>query len=74
MKKSVHDCTFKEFYDWCNRRACDGRWSAVTAMVCIDIINEVQKIKPLFFRKRAREKYWKEHTHEWFIKDTEIEV
>ena len=43
-------------------------------MVCIEIINEVQSVKPLFFRKKAREKYWKEHTHDWFRDDVKIEV
>ena len=74
MKKVIHDCKFEEFFEWCNERACDGRWSAITAMLCIGIIDEVLSVKPLFFRKRAREKYWKENTHKWFIKDVEIEV
>lgn len=74
MKKSIHECTYEEFNEWCNRRACDGKWSAFVTMVCIEIINEVQSVKPLFFRKKAREKYWKEHTHDWFRDDVKIEV
>lgn len=26
MKKKIKDCTFKEFTEWANARACDGRW------------------------------------------------
>ena len=48
--------TFKKFVDWCNRRACDGRWSLGHVVACIDIIKDVRS-KPFW----KREKYWKEH-------------
>ena len=44
--------TYKEFVSWCNERACDGRWSAGTAMYCIDTI---YKIDALPFWKRKKE-------------------
>ena len=46
--------TFKEFTVWCNERACDGRWSMLTAMACIDLMAEIRKIP--FWK---RERFWK---------------
>ena len=46
--------TFKEFVEWCNKRACDGCWGMITAMSCIDLIKTVKKVP--FWK---REKYWK---------------
>lgn len=74
VKKRVGDCTFKEFIGWCNMRACDGAWSMDTAIICIKAVNEVYKVKPLFGRKKAREKKWKEIRAEYFNLDAEIEV
>jgi hypothetical protein len=45
--------TFKEFDEWCNERACDGCWGMVTALVCIDILENVKKVP--FWKRR---KYW----------------
>lgn len=47
--------TFKEFEAWCNRRACDGCWGMLDAMICIDILGKVRK---KWFWKR--EKLWQE--------------
>ena len=44
--------TFKEFNEWCNRRACDGCWDMSTAICCIEICG---KIKALPFWKRDKE-------------------
>lgn len=46
--------TFKEFETWCNKRACDGCWGMITAMVCIDLIGKMRKIA--FWN---RKKVWK---------------
>nr|DAQ02035.1 MAG TPA: hypothetical protein [Caudoviricetes sp.] len=35
--------SFKEFVRWCNERACDGCWGMLTAMACIDLIQQVRK-------------------------------
>lgn len=43
---------YKEFVRWCNERACDGCWSSNTAMICINIINNMKSIS---FWKRKRE-------------------
>ena len=51
---------FKKFKVWCNKRACDGCWGMMTAMFCIDILEEVKKI-PFWKRERIwKEKYEKE--------------
>ena len=46
---------YKEFVDWCNQRACDGCWSAGTAMYCIGICNIINS-----YRFWKRNKVWKE--------------
>lgn len=48
--------TFKEFRHWCNLRAADGCWSMGTAMFCIGLVSEINK---LWFWKRETE--WKKH-------------
>ena len=47
--------TFKTFKDWCNQRACDGCWGMLEAMVCIDLIETVNK-QPFW----KQEKFWKQ--------------
>ena len=44
--------TFKEFNEWCNHRACDGCWSANTAIYCITICREINAL-PFGERKKA---------------------
>lgn len=73
-KKCMADVTFEEFDDWCNRRACDGMWSMAVAMVCIEAVTEVLAVKPLFSRKKAREKKWQDIKQDYFNLDAEIEV
>ena len=46
---------YKEFTDWCNQRACDGCWGLQEAVICLDIIEKVQKTS-IFKRKNK----WKE--------------
>ena len=46
---------YKEFIDWCNQRACDGCWGLQEAVMCLDIIDKVQKTS-IFKRKNK----WKE--------------
>ena len=60
--------TYKEFKDWCNHRAMDGNWSLLTAMTCLNVIEEIDKIKVkgLFKKKKtleAREKEWKKRNY-----------
>ena len=43
---------FKQFCEWCNIRACDGCWSAKTAMFCIEIVKDITR-KPFWKREKA---------------------
>lgn len=74
MKKEMKDVTFDEFSEWANRRACDGQWSMLTAMVSSAAILEVMKVKPLFRRKKKREEAWEKVKAENFILDAEIDI
>ena len=55
---------YKEFVQWCNQRACDGCWGTEEAIVCIEVMGDIQK-EP-FWR---REKVWRKK-FEVFIVDT----
>ena len=57
--------TFKQFSHWCNKRASDGCWGILDALVCIDIYKEIKK--HLFWK---REKIWREKYHDQIM--TEI--
>lgn len=46
---------FKEFTDWCNRRACDGCWGMAEAICCCETAETVYK-----FPFWKREKMWRE--------------
>lgn len=72
--KKMKDVTFEEFSDWANMRACDGCWSMTMAMVSIDVISEVMKIKPFFYRKRKREEAWEKIKKETFNLEAEIDI
>ena len=74
MKKKMKDLTFEEFKKWCNMRACDGQWSVFAACFYIEAINQVLKVKPLFSRKKAREKEWERIKNEYFNLDAEYEL
>lgn len=74
MKKKMKDMTFEEFDKWCNMRACDGQWSMFSACLYIEAINQVLKVKPLFGRKKAREKEWECIKNEYFNLDAEYEL
>lgn len=74
MKKKMKDMTFEEFKKWCNMRACDGQWSMFAACIYIEAITQVLKVKPLFGRKKAREKEWERIKNEYFNLDAEYEL
>ena len=54
--------TYREFLEWCNKRACDGCWSLHTALFCMSVIREVKEQK--IWR---REKKWRELEKEYSI-------
>lgn len=33
---------YKEFKEYCNKRACDGQWTIEEAMQCMALINDVE--------------------------------
>ena len=74
MKKKMKDITFEEFNELCNMRACDGKWSMFMAVNCIEAIRQVRKVKPLFGRKKAREKEWIRIKNKHFNLDAEYEL
>lgn len=74
MKKKIKDVTFEEFDEWCNGRACDGQWSMFLALNCSEAIRRVLAVKPLFGRKKAREKEWERIKNEHFKLDAELEL
>ena len=47
--------TYKEFKDWCNDRACDGCWGVLTAMICVEIVHDMD-FTP-FWKRRKK---WRE--------------
>lgn len=47
--------TYREFQNWCNDRACDGRWGIQDAMMCIQVL-EIINTTPFW----KRNKVWKE--------------
>lgn len=65
MNNLLKKMTYKEFKDYCCQRACDGNWSLIESVNCINIIEEVDaiKIKMLGFTMKkktdkAREEKW----------------
>ena len=74
MKKKMKDLTFEEFGKWCNMRACNGQWSVFAACFYIEAIEQVLKVKPLFGRKKAREKEWERIKNEYFNLDAEYKL
>lgn len=65
---NLEEMTYQEFKNWCNDRACDGKWSMLEAMACLQVIREIDsiKIKGLFKKKqtlKARELEWKKRNY-----------
>lgn len=58
---------FKEFKDWCNHRACDGRWGMVDAISCMEIIGQVNS-QPFWKRERK----WQELNAEYEIENNTV--
>jgi hypothetical protein len=58
MDKPIEQMTYAEFKDWCNERACDGRWSLVTALACIEMMKKIDSVKGFFNRKKKQELAW----------------
>ena len=74
MKKKIKDVTFKEFDEWANMRACDGKWCWSAALVSAEAIGEVLKVNPFFGKAKKREEKWNEIKAKYFNLEGEIEI
>ncbi|HBX48435.1 MAG TPA: hypothetical protein DEF85_06050 [Clostridiaceae bacterium] len=68
MNINLEGMSYQEFEEYCNDRACDGQWSMLEAMACLDVIKEINsiKVKGLFKKKatlKARELEWKRRNY-----------
>ncbi len=66
MNVNLEEMSYQDFKKYCNDRACDGNWSMLETMACMDIIDKIDsiKVKGLFKRKKtlkARELAWKNY-------------
>lgn len=54
--------TYKEFRDWCNRRAADGCWGIGEVSICMAAIHEVESVHSWlpWKEKKLKEKKWQE--------------
>lgn len=58
--KIIEEMSYKEFSNWCEERACDGRWSMMDAIACSEMIREIEiVVKGKIFKNKARENEWK---------------
>ena len=65
MKEKFKDMSYEEFFNYCEERACDGRWGLEEAVLCLGIIRHMQQIRIYTFMfydakktKKAREDEW----------------
>ena len=50
--------TYKEFLDFCNQRAADGKWGIHQTLVCLKVIDFIEDTSRGFFKKKKKEKKW----------------
>lgn len=75
MKKKIKDLTFDEFAEWSNARACDGRWCFTDAVNACTICTTVyDKTRYCLFKRKKREKLFKELCEEYLNLEAEIEI
>ena len=65
MIKKYENMSYEEFFNYCEERACDGRWGLEEAVLCLGIIKRMQQIRIYTFMfydskktKKAREAEW----------------
>ena len=65
MIKKYESMSYEEFFNYCEERACDGRWGLEEAVLCLGIIKHMQQIRIYTFMfydakktKKAREDEW----------------
>lgn len=72
MSINLETISYQEFKNWCNDRACDGKWNKIEALACLQVIGEIDNIKVKgFFKKRktleARELEWKKRDYKTLV-------
>ena len=50
--------TYKEFKDFCNRRAADGEWEWSQAIICTSVIGIIEGSNKGFFKNKKKEREW----------------
>lgn len=67
--------TYKEFRDWCNRRACDGCWGIREALICMTAVREVEDAHSWlpWKEKKLKEKRWQEVEMKYKIMEIIVE-
>ena len=50
--------TYKEFRDFCNQRAADGRWGFYQAITCLNVVCKIESGNKGFFKKKKKEEKW----------------
>lgn len=66
MENKFKNMSYDEFFNYCEERACDGRWSLEEAILCLNILEHLWSIKVYTYRiflsrnktKKAREDEW----------------
>lgn len=64
--------TYKEFFRWCEERACDGCWGYETAINCLETYRTIKET-PFWERKKV----WAEYEQpivEMFVKPTNEKI
>ena len=57
--------TYKEFKDYCSDRACDGQWSAMDAMACIELRHRIDQVQVKKFGIVMRKKTEQAQEEAW---------
>ena len=65
MKEKFKDMSYEEFFNYCEERACDGRWGLEEAVLCLGIIKHLQSIRVTTFIFYSKKKTKKARENEW---------
>ena len=50
--------TYKEFLDFCDQRAADGKGGIHQHLVCLKVIDFIENTSRGFFKKKKKEEKW----------------
>ena len=67
MIKKYESMSYEEFFNYCEERACDGRWGLEEAVLCLGIIKHLQSIRETTFIFYNKKKTRKAREEEWEI-------